>query len=87
MTLMALVGMLAVVPTALADNTSVVSGYGGQASKPVVVVKGESTGTKPAAAGPSTLPFTGADLGVLVGAGGVLLALGLGMRRLGRDKA
>ncbi len=28
------------------------------------------------------LPFTGADLGVLVVAGGILLALGLGLRRL-----
>lgn len=31
-----------------------------------------------------SLPFTGLDLGLMVGAGGVLLALGLGMRRLSR---
>lgn len=30
----------------------------------------------------STLPFTGADLGVLAVAGGALMALGVGLRRL-----
>lgn len=29
-----------------------------------------------------SLPFTGADLGVLLAAGGILLALGFGLRRL-----
>jgi hypothetical protein len=33
----------------------------------------------------STLPFTGLDLVLVVGAGGILLALGLGMRRLSRS--
>jgi hypothetical protein len=32
----------------------------------------------------SKLPFTGLDLVLVVGAGGILLALGLGMRRLSR---
>ena len=32
----------------------------------------------------SELPFTGRDLGLIVAAGGVLLAMGLGMRRLSR---
>jgi len=31
------------------------------------------------------LPFTGLDLILVVGAGGILLALGLGMRRLSRS--
>lgn len=31
-----------------------------------------------------SLPFTGLDLGLMVGAGGVLLVMGLGMRRLSR---
>lgn len=30
----------------------------------------------------ATLPFTGADLGILVAAGAMLLALGFGLRRL-----
>jgi hypothetical protein len=29
-----------------------------------------------------SLPFTGADLGVLAAAGGILLSLGFGLRRL-----
>jgi hypothetical protein len=33
----------------------------------------------------SKLPFTGLDLILVVGAGGILLALGLGMRRLSRS--
>jgi hypothetical protein len=32
----------------------------------------------------SSLPFTGLDIALLAGAGGVLLGLGLGMRRLTR---
>jgi hypothetical protein len=32
----------------------------------------------------SELPFTGRDIGLIVAAGGVLLAMGLGMRRLSR---
>jgi hypothetical protein len=34
--------------------------------------------------GGSTLPFTGLDLALLLGAGGLLVAAGLGMRRLTR---
>ena len=32
----------------------------------------------------SELPFTGLDVALIIGAGGVLLAMGLGMRRLSR---
>jgi hypothetical protein len=35
-----------------------------------------------AATNEGSLPFTGADLGVLAAAGGLLLGLGLGLRRL-----
>lgn len=34
-----------------------------------------------------SLPFTGLDLGLMVAAGGVLLAVGLGMRRLSRPSS
>ncbi|MBV9213961.1 MAG: hypothetical protein JOZ25_10000 [Actinobacteria bacterium] len=34
--------------------------------------------------GDSQLPFTGMDVGLVVGAGGVLVAMGLGIRRLSR---
>ena len=44
-----------------------------------------SQGSSPVAAADSgSLPFTGLDMGLLVGAGGVLVAAGLGMRRLTR---
>jgi hypothetical protein len=43
----------------------------------------ESAST-PAAAESSKLPFTGLDIGLVVGAGGILLAMGFGIRRLSR---
>lgn len=86
--LLAIAAMLVLAPGALADNSSVLSGYGGSGAKPVVVVKGETTSGQPpaSAAAGGTLPFTGSDLGVMVAAGVALAGLGLGMRRLARDK-
>jgi hypothetical protein len=37
--------------------------------------------------GGGTLPFTGLDIALVVAAGGVLLAMGLGIRRLSRTTA
>jgi hypothetical protein len=34
----------------------------------------------------SELPFTGLDVALIIGAGGVLLAMGFGMRRLSRSE-
>ena len=85
-----MVGLL--LPTsALADN-SVVSGYGGAASTPVTKVEqaapqGQVQGaaeTKPATSG--TLPVTGADLVWFVAAGGALLVVGFGLRKLGSER-
>lgn len=76
---------LTVAPLAAAGST-VLSGYGTTGSKAVVEVKG-TTATKPVAAGAAgQLPFTGADLMVFVAAGVALTGVGLGMRRLARDK-
>ena len=50
-------------------------------STPVASTPETVTPTKAA----NKLPFTGLDLVLVVGAGGVLLALGLGMRRLSRS--
>jgi hypothetical protein len=47
-------------------------GGGGDTSAPVQATTDEG----------GSLPFTGADLGVLAAAGGLLLGLGLGLRRL-----
>lgn len=41
-------------------------------------------GTTAAAESNSKLPFTGLDIGLVIGAGGVLLAMGFGIRRLSR---
>ena len=38
-----------------------------------------------AAAESSKLPFTGLDIGLVIGAGGILLAMGFGIRRLSRS--
>jgi len=46
----------------------------------------KSTESEPAAAASSKLPFTGLDVGLVVGAGGVLLAMGFGIRRLSRSE-
>jgi hypothetical protein len=42
-------------------------------------------GTAPTGDGGSALPFTGLDIALLIGAGGVFLVAGLGMRRLARS--
>jgi hypothetical protein len=42
-------------------------------------------GTSETGGGGSALPFTGLDIALLIGAGGVFLAAGLGMRRLARQ--
>ena len=64
-----------------AVQTQLQSGGGGHSpgastSTPEAVTQSKTTGK---------LPFTGLDLVLVVGAGGVLLALGLGMRRLSRS--
>lgn len=71
-----LLAALAWAATALAGNSSV-SGYGGQAGGVEEQVE----------AGGGALPFTGLDLGLLIGGGVLLLAVGAGLRRLARDKA
>jgi hypothetical protein len=70
---LALVSFLVLASTALAQDSSV-SGYGGQAGG---VEQQVETG--------GALPFTGLDLGLLIGGGLLLLAVGAGLRRLGRD--
>ena len=91
------VGLL-VPATALADN-SVLNGYGGQASTPVIKVGKASPpatdvenapvvqvkGASPATSG--TLPFTGTDLVWFVLAGGALLVVGAGLRKFGNERS
>ena len=84
--------VVALVAVPVASSSSVLTAYASAGSAPVVEVKGTYESSKPATASavpsnaPSQLPFTGADLIVIVGAGIALMGLGLGLRRLGHDK-
>jgi hypothetical protein len=75
--LLAIVAVYA--PVALAQQSSV-DGYGGGAGGIQSEVEGGG------GAGGS-LPFTGLDLGLLIGGGVVLLAVGIGLRRFARGNA
>jgi hypothetical protein len=72
-----------------AFGQSSVSGYNGQAGQVQSDVQGD-TNAQPVVAnssgggGGGSLPFTGLDVALLVGAGGLLIVAGLGMRRLTR---
>jgi hypothetical protein len=87
----AVVAALMLPTAALADN-SVLGGYGGAASTPVIKVGNSgtevqvqgATESKPATSG--TLPFTGADLVWFVLAGGALLIVGAGLRKFGSER-
>jgi hypothetical protein len=65
------------------------TGYSNQAGQVQSEVEGDTA--QPVAAnsggggGGGSLPFTGLDVALLVGAGGVLVLAGLGMRRLTRS--
>lgn len=75
------VGLLAaalVAPAALAGSGSSLSTYGSPGAKVQERIDTKTTGT---------LPFTGIDIAVLVAAGLLVLAIGIGFRRLGRDRA
>jgi hypothetical protein len=86
-TFVALVLALALAATALAQSSE--DGYNDQAGQ----VQSQVQGGQEGAAAPtgnaqaqeqSGLPFTGLDIGLLVGAGAALVAAGFGMRRLAR---
>ena len=85
--MLAIAGVVALlVPSAAFAQSSGDQGYG----SPNLVAgleegSGGGPGGKPQAAQAAdrgALPFTGADLGVLAAAGGILLGLGFGLRRL-----
>jgi hypothetical protein len=62
-------------------QTQIQNGGGGNNPGDVVSTPEKATQAKSS----GTLPFTGLDLVLVVAAGGLLLALGLGMRRLTRS--
>lgn len=63
-----------------ADGSTVLTGYGSAGAQTVSAVNGTT-----AASPSSTLPFTGADLTLIVAAGLGLLGLGFVMRKLARQ--
>jgi hypothetical protein len=77
----AMVLVLALSSTALAQSS--VDGYSDQAGQIQSQVAGGGPGGG-GGGGDSSLPFTGLDVALLAGAGGLLVAAGLGMRRLTR---
>jgi len=88
---------LVIIPLGAA-GTSLMGAYGGSGSNPVVNVEGATaasktepasltTSTAPTGGGTGTLPFTGTDLSIFVAVGIGLLALGAGLRRLGRNES
>ena len=68
---------LAMPGAALAQQSSGTNGYEERGSAVQGVVNADDDGN-----GGGSLPFTGAELGVLAGAGSVLVLLGFGLRRM-----
>jgi hypothetical protein len=88
--LLAIAGVVGLIATAMLPAAAIaqssVEGYGGPSVVAGLEEGGGNGGPPPSApverGGAPSLPFTGTDLGVLVSAGGILLALGFGLRRL-----
>ena len=78
--ILAVAGVIALLAPSAAFAQSSSEGYGGDNS--VVAALDEGNGGGGGSGDQPSLPFTGGDLGVLAGAGGLLLALGFGLRRL-----
>jgi hypothetical protein len=88
---LAIAGVVALLaPAAAFAQSSSDQSYGGPGNVVAGLQQGSGGGGGGQAATPSppntskaeSLPFTGSDLGVLAAAGGLLLALGFGLRRL-----
>jgi hypothetical protein len=89
---LAIAGVVALLaPAAAVAQSSSDESYGGPGNVVAGLQQGSGGGggggqqTSPSTANASkaeSLPFTGSDLGVLAAAGGLLLALGFGLRRL-----
>jgi hypothetical protein len=78
----ALAMLLALASTAYAQDAQ--DGYRDQAGQVQNQVNGTESPSGAVSAEGGSLPFTGLDIALLVGAGGLLVAAGFGMRRLTR---
>jgi hypothetical protein len=87
---LAIAGVVALLaPAAAFAQSSSDQSYGGPGNVVAGLQQGSGGGggqnatpSTPNASKAESLPFTGSDLGVLAAAGGLLLALGFGLRRL-----
>jgi hypothetical protein len=75
---------LALPGAALAQSSSGTNGYEEQGSAVQGVVNADDNG---GGGSGGSLPFTGAELGVLAGAGGILVLLGFSLRRMTHGSA
>jgi hypothetical protein len=82
--LIAVLLALFVVPMAAAQNGTSQAGYGGEPAVQVTLV--ESSQASAGGSSGQSLPLTGADLGLFVAGGLVLVLVGFGMRRLARQR-
>jgi hypothetical protein len=87
--LLAIAGVFALLAPSVASAQSSDEAYGGDNNVVAGLEQGNGGGgssssptTSPSSAGGGSLPFTGSDLGVVAAAGGLLLGLGFGLRRL-----
>lgn len=86
--LLAIAGVIALLAPSAAFAQSSGEAYGGDNSVVAGLEQGGGGGgggggsTTPTQTSGGSLPFTGADLGVVAAAGGLLLGLGFGLRRL-----
>jgi opacity protein-like surface antigen len=86
----AIAGVIALLAPSAAFAQSSVEGYGGSNSVVAGLAQGGGNNSGGGGGGNETqssgtsgsLPFTGADLGILAAAGGLLVGLGFGLRRL-----
>jgi hypothetical protein len=76
--------MMALALSSPAFGQSSVEGYNDVAGQVQNDVSGADQSPQVAAESGGSLPFTGLDVALLAGAGGLLAAVGLGMRRLTR---
>lgn len=82
------VGALLAAPSGFAANGTITKGYAGNGGS-VQAVLGKKTAPKATAAvaSSSSLPFTGADLALVSGAGIALIGMGFGLRKIARRES
>jgi hypothetical protein len=74
--------LIALMAPSVAFAQSSDEGYGGAGAIAGQVESGGGDGDAPVTTESDSLPFTGAELGVLAAAGGILVLLGFGLRRM-----